>query len=378
VTVVAISAQGAVLSGLVSPLLESRGYSLAAIGLLVATSAVVALLSRLPGGLLYASDRARWLLLGALGLGAVASALHPLASDAAAFAVVRALTGASYGVATTVNLAVFTEGLPAGAARQRGLGYYTAGIAIGYSTGAYLAGLAADLVGLSSAFWLAVGFGLLALVGVPWDGASPRGAAKPDEPFRWQALGQRRLAAVMAICFSLFLTFSYWNAYLPLYALAVGLTLGDVGVIRGAFGLCQVVARPAGGFAVGRVGASRLTFTGLLIQSAMLLLVPLATTLPLLLVIFVANGATRALAIVSNAVELVEASEEARVSRGVMAGAYNTAMDLGTLTGPALGGLIANAAGLPASFVAVPLLAFAIGLATLVAHRARPRPVVVP
>src|SRR6185369_2175201 len=145
-----------------------------------------------------------------------------------------------------VNLAIFTDSLPPGAARQRGLGYYTAGIAVGYSLGAYLVGVGADAVGINAAFGLAVGFGLLALVGVPWRGGAPHGAAR-DEPFRWRALRQPHLLAVMLICFALFVAFSHWQAYLPLYALAVGLTLSDVGVIRGAFGLCQVAARPAGG-----------------------------------------------------------------------------------------------------------------------------------
>ena len=138
------------------------------------------------------------------------------------------------------------------------------------------------------------------------------------------------------------------------------------------------MARPAGGFTVGRFGAARLTRFGLLVQTLLLVLVPLATTLPPLLVIFVANGTARALAIVSNAVELVEASEEAHVSRGVMAGAYNTAMDLGMLAGPALGGLIANAAGVSANFVAVPLFALAVSLAALMVGGARPRPVMAP
>jgi predicted MFS family arabinose efflux permease len=367
-----------VLSGLVSPLLESWGYSLAAIGFLVALSSIVALTSRLPGGLLYASDRARWLLLGALLAGVVASALHPLATTPLAFALVRALAGASFGVATTVNLALFTERLPPGAPRQRGIGYYTAGIAVGYSLGAFVAGVAADLLGLQGAFVLAVVFGLLALVGVPLRGPVLGAPVRPEEPFRWRALRQPRLAAVMVVCFSLFVMFSYWNAYLPLYALAVGLTLGDVGAIRGVFGLCQVVARPASGFSIGRFGAGRLILVGLLVQTAMLVVVPLFATLGPLLAAFFVGGTTRALAIVANAVELVEAAEDAGVSRGVMAGAYNTAMDLGMLAGPALGGLIASAVGIPASFVAVPLFALATSLAALAAGRPRPRPIVAP
>jgi predicted MFS family arabinose efflux permease len=178
----------------------------------------------------------------------------------------------------------------------------------------------------------------------------------------------------MLICFALFVAFSHWQAYLPLYALAVGLTLGDVGVIRGAFGLCQVAARPVGGLPVGRLGHPKMVVCGLLVQTLMLALVPLFSTLLPLLVLFVVNGTARALAIVANAVELVEAAEEARVSRGVMAGAYNTAMDMGMLAGPAVGGLLANSLGVAASFVAVPLLTLALAAAALALLAARPRP----
>lgn len=367
--VVAVCAEGSVVTGLVPPLLQDWGYAVAAIGLLVAVQAMVALASRLPGGMFYRLNRARRLLFGTLLLGVVTSALHPLASALPAFVVVRALTGLSFGLATTTNFALFTEGLPPGRARQHALGYYTAGIAVGYSLGAFVAGYAADWLGTPSAFLLAVAFGVVSLLGVPPRPVAGAPPPAPEPPLRLAALRHPRLLSVAAVAFSLFISFQFWNTYLPLYGLAIGLTLGEVGLIRGAFGLCQVVARPVAGNVVDRFGAGRLVVVGLLVQTLTLMAVPLTESLVALLALFVLQGTVRALAIVANAVELVDGSEAAGVSRGVMAGVYNTAMDLGTLAGPAVGGLVASGIGVPGSFVVVPLVALAAWGAAVLAAR---------
>lgn len=376
VVVVATSAQGGVVSGLVPPLLEDWGYSVGAIGLLIATASVAALLSRLPGGLLYASGRAHWLLLGSILLTIVASVLHPLATDTTLFVVARVLFGLSTGVATTVNLAVFSDSQPPGRARQRALGYYSAGVAVGFTIGASVAGFAADWLGTANAFALGAAFGVIALLGVPLRAPTPHADAPADVPFRVRTLAHPRLLSVLAIGFSLFLLFGFWNAYLPLYGLAVGLTLGQIGLVRGAFALCQVGVRPLSGALVGHSGAGPLVLTGLGVQAVMIMLVPTTSSLTVLLVLFVIHGSTRALAVVANTVSMVEGAEEARVPRGVMAGLYNTSMDLGSLVGPALGGGIASLVGVPASFVVVPVITLVMCAAAVLASRASARAVV--
>jgi predicted MFS family arabinose efflux permease len=370
----ALSAQGAVLTSLVPPLLDSRDYSVAAIGFLVAAQPLAQLVSRLPGGLLYASDRARWLLLGSLLLSVVASLLHPLADNTPAFLAVRVLAGAAIGVATTVNLALFSESMPAGRARQRAMGYYTAGFAVGYSTGSLIGGFAADWFGLVPSFGVAAALGTVSLLGVPRRRAASVASAPAEGPLRWRAVAHPRLIAVLVVCLCLFVHFSFWNAYLPLYGILVGLALADVGLIRGAFGMCQILARPASGALVGRAGAGWLIVGGLLLQAVTLLAVPAVAGLVPLLVLFVVMGTARAVAIVANAVELVDSAEEAGVPRGVMAGLFNTAQDVGQLLGPALGGLLASAYGLPTTFRLVAVLTLAVAAAGLLAAHWQPRP----
>src|SRR5919202_3854344 len=81
VGVTALNAQLASLYSLVPPYLDQRGYSVSAVGLLVAVAFLLALLSRLPAGLIYRRSRARWLLAASVVAGAAATALHVVAAD---------------------------------------------------------------------------------------------------------------------------------------------------------------------------------------------------------------------------------------------------------------------------------------------------------
>ena len=67
---------------------------------------------------------------------------------------------------------------------------------------------------------------------------------------------------------------AFWNAWLPLYALAVGIGLSDVGLMRTVFGVFNAIGRPAGGGLVNRLGARRLATGGLAVQCGLLMLLP--------------------------------------------------------------------------------------------------------
>src|SRR5690242_12309501 len=86
---------------LLTPLLHAQGKTPTAIGTLVAVAAVVSLVVRIPGGLLYRPGRVRPLMIAALAVSAVATFIHPLVSAALGFAGVRLLYGIGYSVSTT-------------------------------------------------------------------------------------------------------------------------------------------------------------------------------------------------------------------------------------------------------------------------------------
>jgi predicted MFS family arabinose efflux permease len=74
------------------------------------------------------------------------------------------------------------------------------------------------------------------------------------------------------------------------------------------------------------------------------------------LVLSVAAGFGRAVAVVANTVALTQDVDPARVSRGVASGILNSALDLGNIVGPVAGGVITSAFGLDRLWVIAPPL----------------------
>jgi len=102
---------------------------------------------------------------------------------------------------------------------------------------------------------------------------------------------------------------------------------------------------------VNKFGHRGLSYFGLPLQSAILMLIPLFTGFGAILFVYVCSGLLRAVVIVANAVGLVQDVPESRVRRGLSSGVYNAAGDLGNILGPSIGGLIAQAGGIGSVFV---------------------------
>src|ERR687885_560291 len=98
--VLLLNAADAAVSTIAPAFLQSLGYPVAQIGLLVAAYSMASLVSRLPAGRLADGRQARtWFVLSCGGFG-VALALYPLAIEAWAFWAVRVLHGLSFGGGT--------------------------------------------------------------------------------------------------------------------------------------------------------------------------------------------------------------------------------------------------------------------------------------
>lgn len=366
--------QGTQLS-LLAPLLDARGYAPALIGGLVSAISVASLVARMPSGLLYRGDQARRLQAIAIPLLAVLLFLHPFATDPLSLLIIRVVDGLIYGMATTINQARFIDEQPLGPGRARAMGYYVANIAIGYSIASLLVGYVVEWVGYVAAFTSGAVLQLVGLLGLldrtplaaalaVGPGAAPptgnRAGASADLAAERGVTGWQLLAApalLVALFEGLLLNaqWAFWNAWLPLYTLAVGIGLAQTGVLRTVYGICNAAARLGTGDFVARLGAGRLAFVSLVVQSLLLMLLPALPTLAPLLVIFVAMGALRALGIVANTVAVVEQGEALRVRRGPLVGLLNTVTDVGLLAGPALGGLVAERVGPVQLFFVWPL-----------------------
>jgi len=129
------------------------------------------------------------------------------------------------------------------------------------------------------------------------------------------------------------------------------MSLTQIGIVRAAYAGCNAVTRPISGHVVNRFGHRGLSYFGLPLQSAILMLVPAFSGFGTILFVYVASGLMRAIVIVANAVGLVQDVPESRVRRGLASGVYNAAGDLGNILGPSIGGFIAQATGIASVFV---------------------------
>ncbi len=380
--VIAVTAQQNVAGLIVPPFLQGAHFPVAMIGTLISLGPVLALASRLPAGLVYSDRRARVMMSLALVAMAASNSLYPYALTSLAFAAVHGLNGLAYGAVTTLYLAFYIGSLPADEDRNHAMGYYAGSLALGYSTGNFLSGFFADRFGYEATFHLAALLSLLCagLLFTLERGAAARAVKSPAAaPLDWRralrAAWEPKLAAVIVVALYLNLLHQMTNAFLPLYGLAIGLTLSQIGVIKGFYALCNAITRPISGLVVQRMGHRRLSYGGLPVQAVFIMLVPLFADFFTLLAVYVSAGFIRAVAIVSNAVSLVQDTDETRVPRGISSGVYNAAGDVGNILGPSMGGLIATFTGLDRLFFIGPLLTAALFFVSLWAcRRIRPLP----
>jgi predicted MFS family arabinose efflux permease len=117
----------------------------ALIGSLISLGPIFALMARLPIGMLYNRDRARWLVSAAIIAMGLTNYCYSFAESSCSFAVVHCLNGFAYSAVTTLYMAFFVDSLAPEENRNHAIGYYVGCLAAGYSTGNFFGGLIADL-----------------------------------------------------------------------------------------------------------------------------------------------------------------------------------------------------------------------------------------
>jgi len=360
VPIVAITVQSNSASTIIPPFLQDLRIPMAAIGTLISLGPVLALTSRLPVGMAYQRSRARLLIsIGVLTMG-ITNYFYGFVQDTLMFAVVHALNGFAYGAVTTLYMAFYVDSLAPDENRNHAMGYYVGTLALGYSTGNFFGGLLADHLGYGPTFKVAA---LLSLVPVAllWflHRPSAQKSRRANETLKakltlkdsFRALLEPELATVVVVALFLNLLHQMSGVFISLYGLAVGMTLTQIGVVRAAYAGCNAVTRPISGHVVNKFGHRGLSYAGIPLQSAILMLIPLFTGFGPILAVYVLSGLMRAIVIVANAVGLVQDVHENKVQRGLASGIYNAAGDLGNILGPSIGGLIAQATSIGGVFV---------------------------
>jgi predicted MFS family arabinose efflux permease len=375
--VIAVTIQNNSASTLIPPFLQDLHMPVAAIGTLISLNPIFALLSRLPVGMAYRPSRARLLISIAVLVMGITNFFYGFATNSLSFAIVHSLNGFAYGAATTLYMAFYVDSLPPDENRNHAMGYYVGTLALGYSTGNFFGGLIGDHFGFRITFQLAAFLSLIPCF-LLWlfSGRHPGSQAAVKEKRRtslasrgtWQALLDPELAIVVITAFVLNVIHQMGGVFISLYGLAVGMNLTQIGTIRAAYAGCNAVTRPISGHVVNKFGHRRLSYAGIPLQSAFLMLVPLFTGFGAVITVYVLSGFMRAVVIVANAVGLVQDVDENKVQRGLASAIYNAAGDLGNISGPAAGGLIAQATSIGGVFVVGSLgttVLFALGILAL-------------
>jgi predicted MFS family arabinose efflux permease len=352
VPLVAITIQNNSASTIIPPYLDYLHIPVGVIGTLISLGPVLALTSRLPVGMAYNHHRARFLItLAVLAMG-VTNFAYSFASDTITFALIHSLNGFAYGAVTTLYMAFYVDSLSADENRSHAMGYYVGSLAVGYSTGNFFGGLIADHFGYAITL---VPCALLWLLRAPPGHGPSKAKEKPKVKLTskefWRALLEPGLATVVVTALFLNLLHQMGGLFISLYGLAVGMSLTQIGIIRAAYAGVNAITRPISGHVVDRVGHRRLSYAGIPLQSALLMLVPLFSGFGPILIVYVMSGLMRAIVIVANAVGLVQDVDETKVQRGMASAVYNSAGDVGNIIGPSVGGIIAHASSIAAVFV---------------------------
>lgn len=363
---------------LLSPHLQAHGLTDAVIGPVVAAYSVTALVFRFVAGSAYRAHRVRRLVAGgcvlqSLAFFGIANASHPIV-----FAVLVGVNGIGFAVASTGGLAAVMEMRKGGNAGAI-MGWYTGCIGLGYSAASFTGGFIGDLLGLQTAITVLGGVPLVAAIGfgIALRGAGAAsdvnpGARETDQRVRPSPRTLlRNVRAVGPMVFLAFLCGLHINllsgvliTYFPLYGLAIGLSLTQIGILTGLHSLigggvrflAPLIFKVVSYRAVlpWMVGLGSLA-TAALVGSPVYWFLAAAWS---------AIGLSRGILRVSSSALVMDFGSQTERQRGVASGVYMSGLDIGRIVGPVLGGVVSQAYGYAATFLfaglGVPLIYFGV------------------
>ena len=361
-----------------APFAGTLGAGPVAVGWIVAASTLTGVFLKLPMGALSDIVSRRRL----LGVGVLAFALppfvYPFVTNLETLAALRVVHGLATAVFTPLVLAMVAAMYPQG--RGTALGWYTAAAQGGTLSGPMLGGWIVDSAGYDQTFLTAGGFGLAALTCYL---ALCRYDPDPVAPVKqnpnvlmtnlWKGLRvvlrHVQMVATSGAEAAKMVANGTLMAFLPLYALSIGLSLAESGVLFGIQGITSLLAKPVMGRVSDRVGRRPLITLGLIICGVMIMTVPHAGHLGWLLCCVAGFGFGAAVVTSSSAALIADLADAANVGAGM--GLRGTIMDVGHAGGPILAGVLVASISYTGAFTIIGGLQFiaALGFWTLTSQR---------
>jgi MFS transporter, DHA1 family, multidrug resistance protein len=342
------------------------------IGFVMGASTLTGVFLKLPAGAL--SDlfgRRRLLVAGALAFATLPFS-YLAVSTLAWLVVLRFLHGSATAIFGPVASASLSDIAPA-ARRGAWLSTYSTAQGAGQAIGPILAGyaIAAGRFDLAFAASGLIGLGAPLIVGT-WRVVPAGTSTRPS----WQAfkhgvrevVSDRLVLSTSAAHAAQFMLNGMLNAFLPLYGREVlGLSVTQLGWLFGLQTLTTLAVRPAIGLLSDRVGRRWVIVTGLVVCSAAVVLVSIATHLSEIITAIVAYAAGVATTTAATSAYITDVTRRARY--GAAHGVFGTIYDIGDALGPIVAGFLVAAVGYTQMFQVLAAVALTIAVAFAVASR---------
>ncbi|MDF0589755.1 MFS transporter [Candidatus Methanocrinis natronophilus] len=341
--------------GIIGPLLPIYAENLGATGLWIGIifsgfAAARAIFMPMVGRLSDESGRKKFIVFGLLAY-AVLSLGYVTAGSVYSLTVVRFLHGIASAMVVPIAMA-YVGDLSKKGEEGAHMAKFQVSFFLGLGSGPLLGGVLNDAFGFASAFYAMAGLSSLAFLVVVVFLPETEGRSAPGMDERITLKGIYRHPAISAI-----LAFTALNAivrgillvFMPLYAPKISVVPGQVGLILTVSIFLMAVFQIPMGRMADRGNATSMILAGSLLSAASLALIPTADSFWDLFIVASANGIGSACMVPALMALTVKLGKE--IGMGASMGAYNTAMSVGMVTAPLLGGVVMDASSIHSVFL---------------------------
>jgi MFS family permease len=316
------------------------GASPTMIGLLFASFGVTLLTVSIPMGAVSDRTGRKAPLVGGMAALAAATVLFAFGRALPWLFLARLVQGAADAVTWVVGFALIAD-LYGPAERGRVTGIVMSGTSFAFMIGPSLGGWLYELGGMRLPFMAVAILAIAGALAFVWIDVPRDHAAREQVPVS-AVVRTPAIAACAAAVVTASATLSMLEPVVALH-LSTNLGIGParVGLLFGIAAVVNAMLHPIFGHMADRVGARRLTFTGLALNALALAAVGQSWSFASTIALYVLLAATAALVITPSLAYMGEATTEAGIgSFGVAYGLYNMAWGAGLLGGPAVGGFL--------------------------------------
>ncbi len=345
----------------------SLGASPTEIGWIVIASTIPGVLISFPAGALADHLGTRRVMLASLVVFATAPFLYLGVENAWQLMVVRFYHGFATAIFGTVASAAIAERYTQDRATR--LSAYSSATIVGRSLAPFLGGFLISLASYGAVYVACAISGVLALAaGLLLPESRPAPARASVRPRFWASLKEvlrdRGILLVSTIEAAQYLVFGAIEAFLALYAAALGVPPWQIGIILGVQLVSIVFTKPLMGRLSDRIGRRRVILPGLALGAASVALLPWVSEIFGLTALSLVFGLGFATVTSSTSALVADLTRNGRF--GASMGVLRTVMDVGQSIGPVLTGWVVTVAGYASAFnlLAAILLAAAVLLGT--------------